>query len=190
MFAADGPMGPNDAYAVDNEINVAAGISAMEITTNAGTEFTFEFIDEDNSEDRTDGDQYTSAAMNDGNEVFTLSMNEALFEDGLDITNGDSIRVNITEEGYTTPGTPATTTVTPIDVTTAAWSGQIQAPSLVRWGITARAGCLINLVHLPIAERSVIGLPCRSRCTCGWRWLIDNMVLSYWALNKMRFWIR
>ena len=99
VFAADSPMGPNDAYAVDNEINVAAGISAMEITTNAGTEFTFEFIDEDNSEDRTDGDLYASAAMNDGNEVFTLSMNEVLFEDGLDITNGDSMPVTINFEG-------------------------------------------------------------------------------------------
>ena len=95
VFAADSPMGPNDAYAVDNEINVAAGISAMEITTNAGTEFTFEFIDEDNSEDRTDGDSYTSAAMNDGNEVFTISMNEVLFADGLDITNGGSMEVTL-----------------------------------------------------------------------------------------------
>ena len=82
---------------------MAAGISAMEITTNAGTEFTLSSLTRMTTEDRTDGDSYTSAAMNDGNEVFTLSMNEALFADGLDITNGDSMPVDITEEGYSTP---------------------------------------------------------------------------------------
>ena len=101
VFDADGPMGPGDAYAEDNNITVAAGISAMEITTNAGTEFTFEFLDEDDTGDRTSGDAYTSAAMNDGNEVFKLSINEE-YADGLDITNGDSMRVDI-EKGHSTP---------------------------------------------------------------------------------------
>ena len=95
MFAADGPFGPGDSYVADENISAAAGLSAMAIKTNPGTEFTFEFLDEDDSGDRTDKDQYVSAAMQDGNEVFTLSINEKHFADGIDITNGDSIRVDI-----------------------------------------------------------------------------------------------
>ena len=123
VFEAGGPMGPNDAYAVDNDINVAAGISAMEITTNSGAEFTFEFHDEDDSEDRSTGDEYSSAAVDNGNEVFNISMNEAFFADGLDITNGDSIRIDITEKGHSSPGTPGATTVSPVDVTAVSQGG-------------------------------------------------------------------
>ena len=116
VFSADGNMGPNDALLVDNDINVAAGISAMEITTNAGTEFTFEFLDEDGDGERSTGDAYSSAAVDhhDGSEIFNVGISEAFFADGIDITNGDSIQVDFIEKGYSNPGTPGT--VTPKEV--------------------------------------------------------------------------
>ncbi len=104
VFAAGGPMGPDDAYAVDENINVAAGISAMEITTNAGTEFTFEFIDDDDSGDRSTGDDYSAGAADESGEVFNLAMNEQYFADGLDITNGGSMEVTINYEGSSDTG--------------------------------------------------------------------------------------
>ena len=73
----------------------------METTTNAGTEFTFEFLDEDGDGSPT-GDAYSSAAVDhrDGSEIFNVGISEAFFADGIDITNGDSIRVDFIEKGH------------------------------------------------------------------------------------------
>ena len=180
VFAADGPFGPGDSYVADENINATAGLSAMAITTNPGTEFTFEFLDEDDSGDRTDKDAYVSAAMQDGNEVFTLSINEKHFADGIDITNGDSIRVDITEKGYTTTGTPAKTTVTPIDVTTAAVFPNIGTKvgelghNGTSW-VFDEFGALANTGT--VGDWSAVT---QAMQNAGGAW-IDGMELSHWA---------
>ena len=62
---------------------------------------------------RSLGDQYATSGNVDGNDI-TLFMNEA-YVPGIDITNGDTFKIKVTEVTAGTPGTPAT--VTPVSVT-------------------------------------------------------------------------
>ena len=105
----------------DDEFTGARAISSMAISSAPGTTFAFEFIDNPDDEGsaskegkRSLGDQYATSGNVDGNDI-TLFMNEAMFQPGIDVTNGDTFKIEVTEVTAGTPGTPAT--VTPVSVT-------------------------------------------------------------------------
>ena len=95
-------------------------ISSMAISSAPGTTFAFEFIDNPDDEGsaskegkRSLGDQYATSGNVDGNDI-TLFMNEAMFQPGIDVTNGDTFKIEVTE---VTAGTRTPATVTPVSVT-------------------------------------------------------------------------
>ena len=94
---------------VSNGTGIGA-VSAMALSAPAGTTFDFEFIDDPENTNsgegvRSPGDRYASNSNLDGG--VTFFMNEAMFESGLDITNGDVMPIAQTEVERSSP-TPAT----------------------------------------------------------------------------------
>ena len=134
----------------DDDFTGVNAISSMAISSAPGTTFAFEFIDNPDDEGsaskegkRSLGDQYATSGNVDGNDI-TLFMNEAMFQPGMDITNGDTFKIEVTE---VTAGTRAhPTTVTPVSVTGPAPDPFAPDMPVVRWATMPVRGCSIVML--------------------------------------------
>ena len=96
-------------------------ISSMAMSVPVDTSFAFEFLDNpsddgtSNEDVRSTGDQYAASGDVSGKDI-TLFMNEAMFADGIDVTNGDTFKIEVTEVGTGHGTTTTHTHVTPVTV--------------------------------------------------------------------------